>query len=87
MASICLMCIVGTFETYDGIKTYIATPTSDYSKNKAIFFISDVFGHGLNNNFVRALFFAAGLELTHMIPTATIFLPFLLTAMWRLAYS
>lgn len=43
----------GTFETFDGIKTYIATPTSDYSKDKAIFFISDVFGHGLNNNFVR----------------------------------
>ncbi|EIM82003.1 dienelactone hydrolase [Stereum hirsutum FP-91666 SS1] len=41
----------GTFETFDGIKTYIATPTSDYPKDKAIFFISDVFGHALNNNF------------------------------------
>lgn len=69
MGLVRLMSAAGTFETFDGIKTYIATPTSDYPKDKAIFFISDVFGHALNNNFVRTLNFTTGLELTRVLPT------------------
>ena len=43
----------GTYEEINGIKTYVATPTTDYPKNKAILYISDVFGLELQNNRVR----------------------------------
>lgn len=73
----------GTFETFDGIKTYIATPTGDYPKDKAIFFISDVFGHGLNNNFVRTLF-EAGLKLNRILLVVAVAD---VSTMWRLTCS
>ncbi|KAI0263057.1 chlorocatechol-degradation protein [Gloeopeniophorella convolvens] len=40
----------GTYEDINGIKTYVATPTTDYPKDKAILFLTDVFGLELPNN-------------------------------------
>ncbi|KAH9983902.1 alpha/beta-hydrolase [Russula compacta] len=40
----------GTYEEINGIKTYVATPKTDYPKDKAIIYLSDVFGHELPNN-------------------------------------
>ncbi|KAH8998162.1 chlorocatechol-degradation protein [Lactarius akahatsu] len=40
----------GTYEQINGIKTYVATPKTDYPKDKAILFLTDVFGLELNNN-------------------------------------
>ncbi|THH18711.1 hypothetical protein EW146_g2328 [Bondarzewia mesenterica] len=40
----------GTFETINGIKTYVAKPTVDYPKDKALLFLPDVFGFELENN-------------------------------------
>jgi hypothetical protein len=34
----------GKFETIGGVYTYVATPTVDYPKDKAILFLTDVFG-------------------------------------------
>lgn len=48
-------CDLGVVETIGGIKTYIATPSGEYAKDKALIFISDVFGLKLNNNLVRVL--------------------------------
>ncbi|KIM77955.1 hypothetical protein PILCRDRAFT_824949 [Piloderma croceum F 1598] len=39
----------GTFEKIDGINCYIATPTGYYAKDKAILFLTDVFGPNLVN--------------------------------------
>ncbi|KAI0314053.1 Alpha/Beta hydrolase protein [Amylostereum chailletii] len=40
----------GTYETLGGIKTYVAKPTTDYPKNKAILYLADAFGLELANN-------------------------------------
>ena len=40
----------GKWETIEGIRTYIATPTVDYPKNKAILYITDIFGVDLINH-------------------------------------
>ncbi|KAI9444223.1 alpha/beta-hydrolase [Lactarius indigo] len=40
----------GTYEEINGIKTYVATPKTDYPKDKAILYLTDVFGLELNNN-------------------------------------
>ncbi|KAH8998159.1 chlorocatechol-degradation protein [Lactarius akahatsu] len=40
----------GTYEKINGIKTYVATPKTDYPKDKAILYLTDVFGLELNNN-------------------------------------
>ncbi|KAI0064893.1 alpha/beta-hydrolase [Artomyces pyxidatus] len=40
----------GTYETINGIKTYVAKPAGDYPKDKAVIFIPDVFGLELVNN-------------------------------------
>lgn len=43
----------GTYEVINGIKTYVATPKIDYPKDKAIIYVTDVFGLELSNNRVR----------------------------------
>ncbi|KAI9458919.1 chlorocatechol-degradation protein [Lactarius psammicola] len=40
----------GIYEEINGIKTYVATPKTDYPKDKAILYLPDVFGLELNNN-------------------------------------
>ncbi|KAJ7237266.1 dienelactone hydrolase endo-1,3,1,4-beta-D-glucanase [Mycena haematopus] len=40
----------GKIETIGGIECYVATPTIDYPKDKAVLFLTDVFGLGLVNN-------------------------------------
>ena len=42
-------------ETIAGIHCYTATPTGDYSKEKVVLFLTDVFGIPLINNKVRRL--------------------------------
>ena len=42
----------GTYEQINGIKTYVATPKTDYPKDKVILYLTDVFGLELNNNCV-----------------------------------
>jgi len=42
----------GSYEEINGIKTYVATPKTDYPKDKAILYLPDVFGIELNNNLV-----------------------------------
>ncbi|EIM90826.1 chlorocatechol-degradation protein [Stereum hirsutum FP-91666 SS1] len=44
----------GTYETVGGIKTYVATPSGDYAKDKALIYIPDIFGQELNNNLLLA---------------------------------
>jgi len=40
----------GKIETINGIESYIATPSTDYPKDKAILFLTDAFGIPFNNN-------------------------------------
>ncbi|KAI0305247.1 alpha/beta-hydrolase [Multifurca ochricompacta] len=40
----------GKYEEINGIKTYVATPQGDYPKDKAILYLTDVFGLELPNN-------------------------------------
>jgi len=40
----------GTYEEIKGIKTYVATPKTDFPKDKAILYLTDVLGLELNNN-------------------------------------
>jgi hypothetical protein len=42
----------GTYEEINGIKTYVATPKTDYPEDKVILYLTDVFGLELNNNCV-----------------------------------
>ncbi|KAF9485529.1 dienelactone hydrolase endo-1,3,1,4-beta-D-glucanase [Pholiota conissans] len=49
----------GKFETIGGVETYVATPTVDYPKDKAILFLPDVFGPQLINAQLLADDFAA----------------------------
>jgi len=48
----------GTYEEINGIKTYVATPKVDYPKDKAIIFLTDVFGLELLNSLLLADDFA-----------------------------
>ncbi|KAJ6557891.1 dienelactone hydrolase [Mycena capillaripes] len=48
----------GKMETIGGVQCYVATPTVDYPKDKAILFLTDVFGLALNNNLLLADDFA-----------------------------
>lgn len=45
----------GKWEKIGGIDSYVATPTGDYPKNKAILFLADAFGPQLCNNQVRSI--------------------------------
>ncbi|KAH9016710.1 alpha/beta-hydrolase [Lactarius hengduanensis] len=40
----------GIYEEINGIKTYVATPKTDYPKDKAILYLTDAFGLELDNN-------------------------------------
>jgi hypothetical protein len=44
----------GKFEEIGGVKSYVATPTGEYPKEKAILFLPDVFGLELINAQVRS---------------------------------
>jgi dienelactone hydrolase len=48
----------GTYEEINGIKTYVATPKVDYPKDKAVIYLTDVFGIDLPNNRLLADDFA-----------------------------
>jgi hypothetical protein len=50
----------------NGIKTYVATPKVDYPKDKAVIYLTDVFGLELPNNLVRYSPFSPS-ELTNPI--------------------
>ncbi|KAF5360037.1 hypothetical protein D9758_007640 [Tetrapyrgos nigripes] len=39
----------GTVESINGIPSYVATPEGDYDKTKVLLFLTDIFGHELNN--------------------------------------
>ena len=43
----------GKWEKIGGVDSYVATPAGDYPQNKAILFLSDVFGPQLPNAQVR----------------------------------
>ena len=43
----------GTFEEIGGVRCYVATPTVDYPKDKAILYLTDIFGIDLPNHQVR----------------------------------
>ena len=45
---------IGKWEKIGGVDSYVATPTGDYPRNKAILFLSDAFGPQLQNNQVRS---------------------------------
>ena len=45
----------GKYEEINGIKTYVATPSKDYPKDKAVIYICDIFGLELPNNVVGQL--------------------------------
>lgn len=45
--------LTGKIEQIAGFECYVATPTTDYAKEKVILFLSDVFGLALINNKVR----------------------------------
>jgi hypothetical protein len=47
------LAISGTYEEINGIRTYVATPKTDCPKDKAILFLTDVYGLELNNNLAR----------------------------------
>jgi len=49
----------GKWEVIGGVKSYVATPTGEYPKTKAILFLTDVFGAELINNRLLADDFAA----------------------------
>ncbi|KZV76849.1 alpha/beta-hydrolase [Peniophora sp. CONT] len=44
----------GKYEEFNGIKTYVATPTKDFPKDKAVIYICDIFGLELPNNLLLA---------------------------------
>lgn len=44
---------IGTFEEIGGVRCYVATPTVDYPKEKAILYLTDIFGIDLPNHQVR----------------------------------
>jgi len=50
--------LLGTYEEINGIKTYVATPKTNYPKDKAVLYLPDVFGLELLNNRLLADDFA-----------------------------
>ena len=42
--------LAGKIEQIAGFECYVATPTTEYAKEKVILFLSDVFGLALINN-------------------------------------
>jgi len=48
----------GTYEVFNGIKTYVATPKVDYPKDKAVIYLTDVFGLEFPNNLLLSDDFA-----------------------------
>ncbi|KAH8116319.1 alpha/beta-hydrolase [Phellopilus nigrolimitatus] len=65
--SFCKHCVIGTthegeptgkIEEINGVKTYVALPSSDYPKDKAVLLLTDVFGLELVNNRLLADDFA-----------------------------
>ena len=42
--------IAGKWEVINGIKSYVATPTTAYAKDKVILYLCDAFGPDLINN-------------------------------------
>ncbi|KAH0836457.1 chlorocatechol-degradation protein [Lanmaoa asiatica] len=50
--------VTGKVEVINGVKTYVATPTIDYPKDKAILFLPDIFGIELINSQLLADDFA-----------------------------
>jgi len=48
----------GKWEEINGVKSYVATPSKDYPKDKAIIFLTDLFGPDLINNRLLADDFA-----------------------------
>lgn len=40
----------GTFEEIGGVRSYVATPTVEYPKDKAILYLTDIFGIDLPNH-------------------------------------
>ncbi|GAA5868034.1 hypothetical protein JCM8547_000785 [Rhodosporidiobolus lusitaniae] len=49
----------GSFEELNGVRTYVALPSGEYDKTKAILFLTDIFGTELNNGKLLADSFAA----------------------------
>lgn len=49
---------VGKYEEINGVKTYVALPSGEYDKTKAILFLSDIYGHQLINSRLLADDFA-----------------------------
>ena len=47
----------GKWEKIGGVDAYVATPTGDYPQNKAILFLTDVFGPQIINAQVRSFKF------------------------------
>ncbi|BGP35666.1 hypothetical protein JCM10296v2_007518 [Rhodotorula toruloides] len=50
---------VGTFEDFDGIKTYVSLPQGDYDKTKVFLLLTDIFGIDLPNGKLIADAFAS----------------------------
>ena len=46
----------GEWKKIGGVDAYVATPSGDYSKDKVILFLTDVFGPQVINARVRLLF-------------------------------
>ena len=51
------MITIGKLEKIGGVDSYVATPTGDYPKNKAILFLTDLFGPQIINAQVRSFKF------------------------------
>jgi hypothetical protein len=56
----------GKWEKVGGVDSYVATPTGEYPQDKAILFLSDVFGPQLINAQVR-FFYKLGEELANLM--------------------
>ena len=50
----------GKWEKIGGVNSYVAVPSGDYPRDKAILFLTDVFGPQLVNNQVRSSIDVAG---------------------------
>ena len=46
---------IGKIEKIGGVESYVATPSGEYDKTKAVLFLTDGFGIALNNNKVGLL--------------------------------
>lgn len=57
----------GKWETIGGVNCYVGTPSGDYSKDKAILYLSDVFGMQLINNQVSIQVFSSYLYFSNFV--------------------